>query len=68
MARIGEMLRTARVDGALQLVGHEVAAVGIGADGERLAFQIAQADGVAFAHISLERGLVLQGERPSAAP
>ena len=48
------------VDGALDLVRHEIAAVGVGADGQRLLFQIAQARGVALAHIGVEGSLVLQ--------
>ena len=60
MARIGETSRTRAVDGALELVGDEVAAVGVGADGERLGFQVAQRGGLALAHVGVEGGLVLE--------
>jgi len=48
------------VDGAFQLVRHQVAAVGVGADGEGLGFDVAQAGGIALAHVGVEGGLVLE--------
>ena len=49
------------IDRALDLVGDEVAAVGAGADRQRLGFQIAQGAGLAAAHVGVEGRLVLEG-------
>ena len=54
-------VRHGAVDGALDLVGDEIAAVGIGADRERLGLQIAQGAGLALAHVAVEGRLVLEG-------
>ena len=58
MARIGETSERAP-DPALGLVGHEVAAVGIGADRQRLLLEALQAGGLAVANVSVERLVVL---------
>ena len=61
MARIGETFLHGAVDGALELIGDEEAAVGIGADRQGLRFQIAQVRGLALADVAVEGGAVLQG-------
>ena len=60
MARIGETLRTPRLTARSNSSGTRIAAVGIGADGEGLGFQVAQGAGLALAHVGVERGLVLE--------
>ena len=61
MARIGETSFTARLTARSSLVGHEIAAVGAGADGEGLLLEAAQGGVLAVAHVGLEGGLVLEG-------
>jgi hypothetical protein len=56
----GDILHGA-VDGALEFVGDEIAAVGAGADGEGLGLEAAQGGVLAVAHVGLEGGLVLEG-------
>ena len=68
MARIGETFLHGAVDGALELVGHQEAAVGIGADGERLGFQVAQVRGFALADVAVEGGACAGGLRRSGRP
>ncbi len=58
MARIGETSASTRSIACLDLVRHEVAAVGIGADRERLEFKIAQGTGLALADVAVEGRLV----------
>ncbi len=54
------------IDGALDLIRHKVAAVGIGAHGQGLLLEAAQARGVARAHVAIEGLLVLQARRGRA--
>ena len=61
MARIGETSLHGAVDGALELVGDEEAAVGIGADGQRLGFEVAQVCSLALSDVAVEGGAVLEG-------
>src|SRR6185503_15244117 len=51
----------AAVDAALQLLGDEKAAIGVGADGGGLGFEVAKARSVAGADVGVEGGLVLKG-------